>query len=250
MCGVAAACARHRVPLTLRGGATGNYGQCVPLEGGVVLDMTAMNRDRMAEAPAGRARRGRRQACSTSTPRPGRTAGSCACIPRPSAPRRSAASWRAARGGVGTRHLRRPARARQHPRRPHRHAGGDAARASSCAATRAQKINRAYGTTGIITALEMPLAPALAVDRRDRRLRRLPARRCASATPSRSPTASSRSSCRRSRGRCRPISPPTRALPGRQEPAARHDREPSLESFETCCAPSAATITLRAASGG
>ena len=33
---VAAACARHRIPLTVRGGGTGNYGQCVPLEGGVV----------------------------------------------------------------------------------------------------------------------------------------------------------------------------------------------------------------------
>ncbi len=37
----------------------------------------------------------------------------------------------------------------------------------------AQKVNRAYGTTGIITAVEMPLAPALAVDRRDRDVRRL-----------------------------------------------------------------------------
>ena len=41
---VARACFRHRIPLTVRGGATGNYGQCVPLEGGVVLDMAAMDR--------------------------------------------------------------------------------------------------------------------------------------------------------------------------------------------------------------
>ncbi len=40
---VAAACARHRAPLTVRGGGTGNYGQCVPLHGGVTLDMTALN---------------------------------------------------------------------------------------------------------------------------------------------------------------------------------------------------------------
>jgi FAD/FMN-containing dehydrogenase len=39
---VAQACVRHKVPLTVRGAGTGNYGQCIPLEGGVILDMTKM----------------------------------------------------------------------------------------------------------------------------------------------------------------------------------------------------------------
>ena len=34
---LAAACSRHQVPLTVRGAGTGNYGQCVPLDGGVVM---------------------------------------------------------------------------------------------------------------------------------------------------------------------------------------------------------------------
>ncbi|WP_414571965.1 FAD-binding oxidoreductase [Nostoc sp. CCY 9925] len=41
---VAAACAKYRVPLTVRGAGTGNYGQCVPLHGGIILDMTRMQK--------------------------------------------------------------------------------------------------------------------------------------------------------------------------------------------------------------
>ena len=40
---VSSACKRYKVPLTLRGSGTGNYGQCVPLVGGVVMLMTDLN---------------------------------------------------------------------------------------------------------------------------------------------------------------------------------------------------------------
>src|SRR5271170_7024524 len=39
---VARECVRRRVPITPRGGGTGNYGQAMPLDGGIVLDMSAM----------------------------------------------------------------------------------------------------------------------------------------------------------------------------------------------------------------
>ncbi len=50
---VAGACARHGVPLTVRGSGTGNYGQCVPLQGGVVLDLTGLNRLRRLDPASG-----------------------------------------------------------------------------------------------------------------------------------------------------------------------------------------------------
>jgi hypothetical protein len=39
---VVAAAVKHRVPITARGGGTANYGQSVPLRGGILLDMTRL----------------------------------------------------------------------------------------------------------------------------------------------------------------------------------------------------------------
>jgi FAD/FMN-containing dehydrogenase len=50
---VAGACSRHGVPLTVRGAGTGNYGQCVPLAGGLVLDLSGLRRLRHLEPESG-----------------------------------------------------------------------------------------------------------------------------------------------------------------------------------------------------
>ena len=40
---VAHTCVKHKIPLTVRGAGTGNYGQCIPLQGGIILDTAKMN---------------------------------------------------------------------------------------------------------------------------------------------------------------------------------------------------------------
>lgn len=40
---VVKACVAAKIPLTVRGAGTGNYGQCIPLAGGIILDLSAMN---------------------------------------------------------------------------------------------------------------------------------------------------------------------------------------------------------------
>ncbi|WP_341912627.1 FAD-binding oxidoreductase [Polaromonas sp. YR568] len=51
-------CARLRVPITVRGSGTGNYGQAVPLQGGVVLDMSGYNAFLWVRGSTGRAQAG------------------------------------------------------------------------------------------------------------------------------------------------------------------------------------------------
>ena len=36
-------CVNYRIPLTVRGAGTGNYGQCIPLDGGIILDLSQLN---------------------------------------------------------------------------------------------------------------------------------------------------------------------------------------------------------------
>ena len=50
---VASVCVRHMIPLTVRGSGTGNYGQCVPLEGGVVMLMGAFQSIRTFDISTG-----------------------------------------------------------------------------------------------------------------------------------------------------------------------------------------------------
>lgn len=72
---------RHDLPVTLRGGATGNYGQCIPLCGGLVVEVTGM--DRILKSRTASSRPNRVYVSSTSNAPCGSRAGKCAACPRP-----------------------------------------------------------------------------------------------------------------------------------------------------------------------
>jgi len=154
---VAAVCARHRVPLTVRAGGTGNYGQAVPLEGGVLLDITALASIEWTRPGLMRVGAGAKMNAIDAELQPS----GWELRMHPSTKRTATIGGFVAggSGGIGSVNyggLREPGNIlaarivtiEEEPRIIELR--GDAA----------QKVNRAYGTTGIITALEMPLAPA------------------------------------------------------------------------------------------
>ena len=55
---VVSACAVAGVPIVVRGSGTGNYGQCMPLHGGVILDLSAYNKHLWVKTGVGRAQAG------------------------------------------------------------------------------------------------------------------------------------------------------------------------------------------------
>lgn len=151
------ACVRHRVPITPRGGATGNYGQAVPMEGGVLLDMTGF--DQIEWVKPGRVRCGAGIMIGRLDAELKSSGQECRLHPSTKRTATIGGFVAGGSGGVGSityGGLREPGNilaARIITLE-------DEPRIIELRGDAAQKINRAYGTTGIITTLEMPLAPA------------------------------------------------------------------------------------------
>jgi FAD/FMN-containing dehydrogenase len=154
---VAAACFRHKIPITARGGGTGNYGQAVPLRGGVVLDMTALDTIEWQRPGMMRVGPGRKLIDIDRETRPN----GWELRMHPSTKRTATIGGFVAggSGGIGSvtwGGLREPgnvaaARIVTMETEP---------RVVELREGEAQAVNHAYGTTGLITALEMPVAPA------------------------------------------------------------------------------------------
>ena len=154
---VARACARYRLPITVRGGGTGNYGQAVPLAGGIVLDMSALATIERHEPGLVRVAAGMRMVDLDAELQPK----GWELRMHPSTKRSATIGGFVAggSGGVGSvtygglREIGNVMGARivtveDEPRILELHDRD------------ALAVNHAYGTTGIITALDMPLAPA------------------------------------------------------------------------------------------
>ena len=151
-----AACFKRGIPITQRAGMTGNYGQAVPLQGGVLLDMNQL--DGIVDWRPGwvRVKAGTRIDRVDGMTRPG----GWELRMHPSTKRMSTiggfvAGGSGGVGSIGYGGLREPgnilaARVVTMEEKP---------RVLELRADAALKICRAYGTTGIVTELEMPLAP-------------------------------------------------------------------------------------------
>jgi FAD/FMN-containing dehydrogenase len=154
---VAAAAIRHRLPVTPRGSGTGNYGQAVPLAGGIVLDMSALEAIEWQRPGMVRVAAGAKMHDIDVQVRPS----GFELRMHPSTKRTATIGGFVAggSGGIGSVTY-----------------GGLRDRGNVVAARivtleaeprilelrgdQVQNVNHAYGTTGIITMLEMPLAPA------------------------------------------------------------------------------------------
>jgi len=157
ICAVVAACAREGVPITVRGSGTGNYGQCVPLHGGVILDLSAYNRLLWVKPGVGRAQAGIRLGDMDRQMRDERQ--ELRCVP---------STWRSATlgglfgggfGGLGSINYG-PLAARGNVLGVRAISVEPEPQAIELRAPEAMLLHHVYGCNGIVLELEVGLAPA------------------------------------------------------------------------------------------
>lgn len=154
---VAKTCVRYKVPLTVRGAGTGNYGQCIPLEGGIILDTTRMTQIRSLKPGLACVEPGVKMAAFDKKAREIGWELRMA----PSTYRTATIGGFIGGGSVGMGSINYG----QLRDRGNLHAVRvvtleDEPRVIELRGDDVQKVNHAYGTNGIITELEFPLAPA------------------------------------------------------------------------------------------
>ncbi len=154
---IAQTCVNYKVPLTVRGAGTGNYGQCIPLEGGVILDTTKMQQIRWIEKGVASVEPGVKMAAFDKQARELGWELRMA----PSTYRIATIGGFIGGGSVGMGSITYgQLRDRGNLRALRVVTLEDEPCIIELRGDEVQKVNHAYGTNGIITQLEIPLAPA------------------------------------------------------------------------------------------
>ncbi len=154
---VAQVCVKYQAPLVVRGAGTGNYGQCIPLEGGVILDTTRMNQIRWLKPGLACVEPGVKMGVFDKQARQiGWELRMAPSTYRSATIGGFIGGGSAGIGSITYGQLR---------DRGNLHAVKvvtleDEPRVLELRGDEVQKVNHAYGTNGIITELEIPLAPA------------------------------------------------------------------------------------------
>ncbi|MEG4799528.1 FAD-binding oxidoreductase [Microcoleus sp. ARI1-B5] len=154
---IAAACVKSKIPLTVRGAGTGNYGQCIPLNGGVILDTSKMNNIRWIKPGLACVEPGVKMSVFDKGAR--ETGWELRMVPSTYRTATIGGFIGGGSGGIGS------ITYGQLRDRGNLHAVRvvtmeDEPRVIELRGDEVQKVNHAYGTNGIITELEIPLAPA------------------------------------------------------------------------------------------
>lgn len=154
---IAKICVRDRLPLTVRGAGTGNYGQCIPLAGGIILDTSRMNQIRWIKPGLACVEPGVKMAAFDKQAREIGWEMRMA----PSTYRTATIGGFIGGGSAGMGSITYgQLRDRGNLRAVRVVTLEDEPRAIELRGDDVQKVNHAYGTNGIITELEIPLAPA------------------------------------------------------------------------------------------
>ncbi|MGK7958123.1 MAG: FAD-binding oxidoreductase, partial [Crocosphaera sp.] len=154
---VAQTCVQYKVPLTVRGAGTGNYGQCIPLQGGVILDMSKMQQILWLKPGIACVEPGVKMAAFDKQAR--QTGWELRMAP--STYRSATIGGFIGGGSVGMGSVNYgQLRDRGNLLALRIITLEDEPRILELRGDEVQKVNHAYGTNGIITQLEIPLAPA------------------------------------------------------------------------------------------
>lgn len=154
---IAKTCVKYQIPLTVRGSGTGNYGQCTPLQGGVILETSRLQEIKWIKAGLACVETGVKMV--TLDKKAQEIGWESRMVPSTVRSATVGGFIAGGSGGIGS-VLYGQLRDRGNLRAVRVVTLEDEPRVIELRGDDVQKVAHAYGTNGIITELEVPLAPA------------------------------------------------------------------------------------------